>query len=201
MHLRDDRELMGPLYKQDLHMHTVYSKRDSAVVPEQTLDLIEAVGHAEVIGISDHFEYVGGRDFDAYAKDVRSRGFKLGTEVGGGEEAGDAVALPFDYYVYHCRDKKKHYRGLELLLTTGKPVIVAHPLHMGTDMSRLPDECLIEINNRYIWRNDWRGLLSPYLDRFRFLLNSDAHQPNWLNLNVSRYVARELSIEETLLFG
>jgi histidinol phosphatase-like PHP family hydrolase len=191
---------MSSLYKQDLHIHTVYSTHDGAVVPEQTLDLVESVRHADVIGISDHFQYIDGKAFDAYSKDVLSRGFKLGTEVGGGDEAADAVDYPFDYFIYHCRNKKKHYRGLDTLLSTGKPVIVAHPLQLGTDFSKLSDGCLVEINNRYIWRHDWRRHLTPVLGRFRFLLNSDAHQPNWLNLNVSRMVASKMAIEETILF-
>ena len=40
---------------QDLHIHTVYSVGDSAVVPEQTPSLIHNVGYAEIIGIADHF--------------------------------------------------------------------------------------------------------------------------------------------------
>jgi hypothetical protein len=73
-------------------------------------------------------------------------------------------------------------------------------MFMGTNLDRLPPECLIEVNNRYVWRNDWRAKLGPYVNRFRFVIDSDAHQPNWLNQNVARYVARELGIKETLLF-
>ena len=43
---------------QDLHIHTIYSSGDSAVVKEQTIALIEEVRHASIIGISDHFEYL-----------------------------------------------------------------------------------------------------------------------------------------------
>jgi hypothetical protein len=32
------------------------------------------------------------------------------------------------------------------------------------------------------------------------VISSDAHQPNWLNQTLARYVARELEIQETLLF-
>jgi len=35
---------------------------------------------------------------------------------------------------------------------------------------------------------------------FSFVIDSDAHQPHWLNQNIARYVARELEITETLLF-
>jgi hypothetical protein len=41
---------------QDLHIHSTWSDTDSAVVPEQTIALIAAVGHARIRGISDHFE-------------------------------------------------------------------------------------------------------------------------------------------------
>jgi len=51
-----------------------------------------------------------------------------------------------------------------------------------------------------VWQNDWRAKLGPYIRRFRFVINSDAHQPHWLNQSVARYVARELGIQETLLF-
>lgn len=192
---------MGPLYKQDLHIHTVYSKHDGAVVPEQTIDLIASVRHAETIGISDHFEYLQGKAFDSYRSDVTANCFRLGTEVGGGDEAADAAEYPFEYFIYHCRDKKKHYRGLETLLATGKPVIVAHPMLLGTDLNLVPTECIVEINNRYVWRYDWEKRLSPFLDTFTFILSSDGHQPNWLNLNVSRMVAGALGIEERLLFA
>jgi histidinol phosphatase-like PHP family hydrolase len=71
---------------------------------------------------------------------------------------------------------------------------------MDTDLDRLPPEVFIEINNRYVWRNDWRVRLAPYTDRFRFVINSDAHQPHWLSQTVARRVAAELGVEETLLF-
>jgi hypothetical protein len=31
-------------------------------------------------------------------------------------------------------------------------VIVAHPTAFDTDLGRVPSECLIEINNRYVWK-------------------------------------------------
>ncbi|HUV06184.1 MAG TPA: hypothetical protein VMX75_00555, partial [Spirochaetia bacterium] len=65
---------------------------------------------------------------------------------------------------------------------------------------KLPQECLIEINNRYVWRYDWRERINGFRSRFRFVIGSDAHQPHWLNQNIARYVASELGIEETLLF-
>ena len=43
-------ELSSLLYPQDLHIHTVYSDRDSSVVPEQTLELVARIAHARVIG-------------------------------------------------------------------------------------------------------------------------------------------------------
>lgn len=191
---------MTPLYRQDLHIHTIFSTGDSAIVPEQNVDLIAAVRHAEIIGISDHFEYICDEIFDGYSKAVKSRGLKLGTEVDGGEYAAEAAGYPVEYFIYHCADEEIHYAGLDRLLETGKPVVVAHPLFMGTDLTRLPEGCLVEINNRYIWRSDWRTRLRPYLGKFRFILSSDAHQPNWLNQNVARYVAEELGVTETLLW-
>jgi len=38
---------------QDLHVHTVFSHGDGAIVPEQTVELVAAVGHARILGISD----------------------------------------------------------------------------------------------------------------------------------------------------
>jgi histidinol phosphatase-like PHP family hydrolase len=184
---------------QDLHIHTTFSKLDSAIVEEQTIELIAAVRHAEIIGISDHFEHFD-EHFEEYAEKVRSFGFHVGTEVDGSQYVADAAALNFEYYIYHCRDEKTEYRGLEFLLNKGKPVIIPHPMMMGTNLDKIPRECYVELNNRYIWRFDWRKKLRPYVNRFRFVLGSDAHQPNWLNQNIARYVARELGIEETILF-
>ena len=190
-----------PTCVQDLHIHTVFSTGDGAIVQEQTVDLIASVRHAETIGISDHFEYIRGEEFESYSKAVRLHGFRLGTEVDGGKDASEAAGYPVEYYVYHCPDESRHYAGLDRLLETGKPVIVAHPLYMGTDLDRLPEDCFVEINNRYIWRSDYRSLLAPYTRRLSFVLSSDAHQPNWLNQNVARYVPSELGVSETLLFS
>lgn len=192
---------MIPSCVQDLHIHTVFSTGDGAIVPEQTVDLIASVRHAATIGISDHFEYIRGEEFESYSKAVKLHDFRLGTEVDGGKDAAEAAGYPFEYYVYHCPDESRHYAGLDILLETGKPVIVAHPLILGTDLDRLPEGCFVEINNRYIWRSDWRSLLAPYIDKFKFILSSDAHQPNWLNQNVARHVATELGVSETLLFS
>jgi hypothetical protein len=71
---------------------------------------------------------------------------------------------------------------------------------MGTDLDRIPHECYIEINNRYIWRSNWRERLRKYVRDRKFVISSDAHQPNWLNQNVARYVCRELGIQETVIF-
>lgn len=184
---------------QDLHIHTTHSRLDSAVVPEQTVALVAAVHHAEVVGISDHLESVG-ESFDLYAEEVRAHGLHVGTEVNGAEWVRLASHLPAEYYVYHCRDRDEDYRGAELLLATDRPVIVAHPMVLHTNLERIPPECLIEINNRYVWRDSWEEGLGPYVGRFRFIIGSDAHQPHWLNQAVARHVARELGIRETLLF-
>ena len=90
---------------------------------------------------------------------------------------------------------------LNILLSTGKPTIIAHPNALETNLDRVPKEAIIEINNRYIWRCDWRQEYQRYVDRFKFVINSDAHQPHWLNQNIARFVANELGIKEHLLFN
>jgi histidinol phosphatase-like PHP family hydrolase len=183
---------------QDLHIHTTFSRHDGAVVQEQTVELVAEIAHARIIGISDHLESIAD-DFDTYAQTVRSRGFLVGTEVNGADWVAQAEAVDAQYYVYHCRDREGDYRGAERLLATGKPLIIAHPLILETDLRRVPPQCLIEINNRYVWRSDWE-ILRRFITSFSFVIDSDAHQPHWLNQNVARYVARELGITETLLF-
>ena len=188
------------VHAQDLHIHTTFSKGDSAVVPEQTVELIAGIGYADVLGISDHLEHVID-DFSAYARAVRSHRLKLGAEVNGAEWVKEAAALELDYYIYHCRDRKKDYLGAERLLGTGKPVIIAHPLVLETNLRLVPEGCLIEINNRYIWRFNWASGLRNFAASFPFVINSDAHQPHWLNQNMARYIAGQLGITETLLFS
>lgn len=198
---------------QDLHMHTVYSTGDDSVAPQQTVELLAAVAHARVLGISDHFDFVFGELFEEYAAVLRGHGLKVGTEVDGADWVTDALLVDADYYVYHCRDSHREYRGAERLAESGKPVIIAHPFMMRTNVRKIPKDCYVEINNRYIWRSNWRRELAPLVSatgpqesgdtggrRYRFVISSDAHQPNWLNQNVARYVAREMGIEETLLF-
>ena len=46
------------MLQQDLHIHTTYSTNDNSVVPEQTVALVAAVNHANIVGISDHLEYL-----------------------------------------------------------------------------------------------------------------------------------------------
>jgi len=183
---------------QDLHIHTTFSRHDGAVAPEQTVQLVAAVAHARIVGISDHLESIVD-DFPTYAQAVRSRGFMVGTEVNGADWVREAEAVEAQYYVYHCRDRERDYRGTERLLATGKPLIIAHPLILETDLNRVPPQCLIEINNRYVWRSNWETL-HPFTEMFSFVIDSDAHQPHWLNQNIARYVARELKITEMLLF-
>ena len=124
----------------------------------------------------------------------------VGTEVNGADWVAEAESVDAQYYVYHCRDRERDYRGAERLLATGKPLIIAHPLILETDLRRVPPQCLIEINSRYVWRSNWETL-RWFTDSFSFVIDSDAHQPHWLNQNVARYVARELGIAETLPFG
>jgi hypothetical protein len=189
----------APQLPQDLHVHTTFSVTDGAVVPEQTLERVAAIGHARVLGISDHLEALEG-DFDRYAREVRSLGLRLGVEVNGGEWVAVAAALPVEYYMYHCRDRDGDYRGAEGLLAAGRPVIIAHPVFLETNLGRVPTECLVEINNRYVWRGDWETVLRPHLQRFRFVIGSDAHQPHWLNQTAARALAARLGIVETILF-
>jgi histidinol phosphatase-like PHP family hydrolase len=186
---------------QDLHIHTVYSTGDIVVVKEQTIDLIKQVRHASITGISDHFEYLTDETtFKIYETEVRSAGFKVGIEISGYALVNEAVKTNCDYFVYHC-SAGKDYAALEHLLTTGKPVIIAHPLMMGTDLDRVPRECYIEVNNRYIWQSNWREDLQKYLHDRKFVISSDAHQPHWLNQHVARYVCREMGIRETIIFS
>jgi hypothetical protein len=180
-------------------VHTVFSRGDGAVVPEQTVELVARIAHARILGISDHLEYVAER-FAEYAREVRGRGLKLGLEVNGAEWVAEALGLPVDYFIYHCRDRAQDYRGAERLAESGRPAIIAHPQALQTDLERVSPACLIEINNRYAWRDQgWRAL-APYVGRFRFVIGSDAHQPHWLNQTAARWIARELGARETLLF-
>jgi len=186
---------------QDLHIHTVFSTGDSAVVAQQTVQLVASVAHARVLGISDHVEFVSGESFSSYSKAVRASGLYLGVEVSSSRWVTEALEMKVDYYIYHCADDAKEYQGAERLLSSSKPVIIAHPMMMDTDLNRIPQECLVEVNNRYLWQYDWRKGLGPFVERFRFVLGSDAHQPNWLNQNLARYVADELGIVETVIFS
>lgn len=185
---------------QDLHIHTTWSSQDGAVVPEQTIDLVASVAHADIVGISDHFEHIGVARFGDYARAVRTAGLRLGTEVNGAAWVDDALSVDVDYYVYHCYDRDADYAGAQRLADSKKPLIIAHPNAMGTDLNRIPDEAYAEINNRYIWRNDWRAYFGPHVHRCRFVISSDAHQPNWLGQSVARSAARELGVRESLLF-
>ena len=185
---------------QDLHIHTIYSSGDSAVVNEQTIALIKGVRHAAIIGISDHFEYlVDDHIFSQYEKAIRSAGFWVGMEVSGKPLVTEAIKKNNDYFVYHCQ-RQEDYRAIDLLLATGKPVIIAHPLILGTDLDRVPPECFIEVNNRYVWKSNWRAGFGKYVNERSFVISSDAHQPNWLNQNVARYVCQTMGIRETLIF-
>ena len=186
---------------QDLHIHTIFSTGDSAVVPEQTIALIAQAGHTKIAGISDHLEYLEDDVFLEYKQTIIKNGLHVGTEVNSHKWVTRALELDVEYYIYHCQNVSQDYLGTEQLLSSGKPLIIAHPLMMGTDLNKLAPECLIEINNRYVWRSNWRLKLEKYLNRFRFVLGSDAHQPHWLNQNIARYVANSLEIKETILFN
>lgn len=188
------------MLQQDLHIHTTYSQSDSSVVPEQTIALVAAVQHARIVGISDHFENLVDGRFATYEKEIREAGLKVGVEVDGHAWVDQAAHYDVDYFIFHCRDRAADYHALERLLTTCRPVIIAHPNALETDLNRVPAECLVEINNRYVWRSDWERFYSPFKDRFKFVLGSDAHQPNWLGQSVARHAAARLGVEEHLVF-
>ncbi|MCK5735082.1 MAG: hypothetical protein KAH21_01340 [Spirochaetaceae bacterium] len=185
---------------QDLHIHTTYSTGDGAVVPSQTIELIASVGHAEITGISDHVEYLDESAFENYSRDIKAQGLRLGAEINKVEDVDYALSLPLEYRVFHCYDEERCYRAAEKMVESGKPLIIAHPMAVGTDLSRIPEGCYVEINNRYVWRGDWKSYYTPWINHFNFIFSSDAHQPHWLNQNIARYVGRELGIKETLLF-
>lgn len=186
---------------QDLHIHTIFSENDGAVLPQQTMELVKFANHAKVVGISDHIEHFVPHKYEEYVTEVRKYGFKLGTEVDGNESVALALAFKFDYYVYHCwGPKDEDYLGLEKLQKSGKPVIVAHPYALGTELGRISPDSIVEINNRYIWRYNWRCKLEPFLDRFKWVYSSDAHQPNWLNQTMARQVGKVLGVKEHLVF-
>jgi len=186
---------------QDLHIHTVFSHMDHSVVPEQTVALIAEVNHAKIIGISDHLECIYPSRVDDYLDEIRKFGLHAGIEVNGGDWAGIATTIDVEYYIYHCFDNAADYRGAAKLLATGKPVIIAHPQFLGTDLEKVPEGCYIEINNRYVWQRDWKsGYYTNVKDKFNFVVGSDAHQPNWLNQNLARHVLTTLQLTETVLF-
>jgi len=185
---------------QDLHIHTVFSSGDTAIVPNQRIELIANVKHARIVGISDHFDYLTGNKFEPYKAEVLKYGLILGTEVDGANWVNEAIQYPFEYFVYHCYNTQRDYEGAELLLSTGKPVIIAHPQALDTNLDKVPPECFIEINNRYVWRFNWRSYYTPYVRQFKFVLGSDAHQPNWLTHSVAEYVAQELGVTNSIIF-
>jgi histidinol phosphatase-like PHP family hydrolase len=188
------------MLQQDLHIHTTYSTHDSAVVPEQTVALVTAVKHAEIVGISDHFDSLVDGDFEIYEKEIRQAGLKVGVEVDGNAWAVEAANYNVDYFIFHCRGLDADYHSLDKLLATGRPVIVAHPNMLGTNLNRVPNECLVEINNRYVWRTDWQQFYGLFKDHFKFVIGSDAHQPHWLNQTVAHYAAELLGIPEHYVF-
>jgi len=188
------------MLEQDLHIHTVFSTGDGAVVPQQTVALIAEVKHAAIIGISDHFDYLTGKRFENYRDEVRKYGLLLGTEVDGANWVEEARSYPFDYFIYHCYDQYRDYQGAEKLLLTGKPVIIAHPQALETNLNKIPTHCYVEINNRYVWRYDWRSYYKPFTGVLRFVLGSDSHQPNWLNQTLAQHAANELGVENSILF-
>jgi hypothetical protein len=129
---------------QDLHIHTTFSSADHSIVPEQTIALIAAVKHARITGISDHLEAIYPVKIDEYLSEVRKHGLKVGVEVNGHEWAGIATTVNTDYYIYHCYDTGADYRGAQKLLSSGKPVIIAHPQFLNTNLDKVPEGCLLK---------------------------------------------------------
>lgn len=192
---------VNPLVPQDLHIHSLYSKGDSSIVPEQTPSLIARFRHAVIQGISDHLEgFNTEKEFEDYLNEASVHGFIPGIEVNGAGAVAEALRREVEYFIYHCRDRTEDYRGAEKLLGSGKPVIIAHPCLFNTQLSRVPDKCHIEINNRYVWKGDWHQFYGPFTETKTFVFGSDAHQPNWLNQNIARRAGKELGIREQLLF-
>lgn len=190
--------LLYPQCNQDLHIHTIFSTTDTQIVPEQTLELIASIRHAKIIGISDHLDMI--EDLDLYRKTVRKFNFHLGVEIDGAEYVDDAIAFKPDYFVYHCYNRISDYKGAEKLLSDGKPVIIAHPNVLGTNLKEVNKNCYIEINNRYIWRDSAKYFYEPHVNDFKFVFSSDAHQPNWLNQIIAKKYADKLGIKETIIF-
>ena len=154
------------LHPQDLHIHTVFSSTDGSIVPEQTITAVSLYRHAEIIGISDHLECLSAdKSVERYMSEVREAGFLPGVEVNGAEWVEMALEMEFLYFIYHCRDKTADYRGAVKLLESGKPVIIAHPHALETNLDKVPSSCHIEINNRYVWRTDWLKKREEQLDR------------------------------------
>lgn len=192
---------VNPQVPQDLHIHSVYSKSDSSIVPEQTIPLIARFRHAVIQGVSDHLEcFDTEKEFEDYLIELRDHRLLPGIEVNGAGSVPEALRRDVEYYIYHCRDLAEDYQGAEKLLESDKPVIIAHPCVFSAQLSRVPDECYIEINNRYVWKKDWKSFYSPFRRIKKFVFGSDAHQPNWLNQNIARQVGKELGIEESILF-
>jgi len=87
-------------FRQDLHIHTTFSCDDPSMVEAQTPEMVAQVKHAEVIGISDHFEHIV-EHLDAYTTTVAHYGLHVGTEVNGGHWAAEAAVGGLDYYLQH----------------------------------------------------------------------------------------------------
>ena len=88
-------------------------------------------------------------------KSVRRAGLWVGTEVNGAAWISAALDAPVDYYIVHCYDTDADYTGLERLLGTGRPVIVAqrqaqgrdgrHPVAQAVGGQRRPPRCETEV--------------------------------------------------------
>lgn len=187
---------------QDLHIHTIFSSEECC--PEQTLEMINEVRHADIIGISDHFEQI--QDVETYFTEVKRFHFHVGTEIDGTRMLEKAVEFPFEYFFYHCRDHENDYNGIDKLLKTGKPVIISHPNIFNTDPLKIPKECFVEINNSHVLESpidpklfsqfeDHRQV-SNELERVNAELNKDNENKELFNLSRLLYVKLK-QIEKT----
>jgi len=53
-------------------------------------------------------------------------------------------------------------------------VIIAHPNALDTNLDRVPPECLVELDNRYVRRRNRWTFYGPFVDRLRFVISSAA---------------------------
>ena len=113
------------MLKQDLHIHTTYSYNDPVIVSEQTVALVASVKHADVVGISDHFESLVDGHFETYEKELRREGLKVGVEVDGHPWVSEAVDYPDLAYLAAGAVSKGQAERAILICATGLGMSIA----------------------------------------------------------------------------